>query len=317
MTEIKAKTVTIATHNGAFHADDVMGCAILQTVFPNNKLVRTRDMAIIAQADFAVDVGGEWDDERGRYDHHQKGFSGARADGRVYASAGLVWYSFGLEFIRAIDNNVSNADAEFIKEAIDQDLMQYLDMEDTGAGRAAQGCFGLSALISQLVPGWTEDAHLSRLEADVLRLTRFKEAVSIAQAFLRALVTKKVGQSRAQSIVRRSPRLFDGKVLFISAGGMPWTKVVCNEMPDVLFVVYPDSSDDQCQIRTVPVEADSFKARLDLPAAWAGLRDADLAAVTNVPDAVFCHNGRFIAGARSKEGALEMVRQALEAVSVA
>jgi uncharacterized UPF0160 family protein len=41
------------------------------------------------------------------------------------------------------------------------------------------------------------------------------------------------------------------------------------------------------------------------------LRDAELAAVTGVPDAVFCHNARFIAAAVSFEGALTMARQAL------
>jgi uncharacterized UPF0160 family protein len=64
----------------------------------------------------------------------------------------------------------------------------------------------------------------------------------------------------------------------------------------------------------VPVSAESFDARADLPEAWAGLRDADLAAVTGVPDAGFCHNGRFIAAAKSFEGILEMARQALREV---
>jgi predicted RNase H-like HicB family nuclease len=33
-----------------------------------------------------------------------------------------------------------------------------------------------------------------------------------------------------------------------------------------------------------------------------------------VPDAKFCHNGRFIAAAKSYEGALAMAKQALQAV---
>jgi uncharacterized UPF0160 family protein len=52
-------------------------------------------------------------------------------------------------------------------------------------------------------------------------------------------------------------------------------------------------------------------ARKDLPLAWAGLRGVDLAAVCGVADAVFCHNGRFIAGAGSLEGALRMAELAL------
>lgn len=64
-------------------------------------------------------------------------------------------------------------------------------------------------------------------------------------------------------------------------------------------------------LSTVTAEANTFKARKDLPARWAGLRREELARVTGVPDADFCHNGRFIAAAKSFEGALSMARQAL------
>jgi uncharacterized UPF0160 family protein len=68
-------------------------------------------------------------------------------------------------------------------------------------------------------------------------------------------------------------------------------------------------------IHAVPVSAESFDARADLPASWAGLRDADLAAVTGVPDATFCHNGRFIAAAKSYEGIRALARLALQDVA--
>jgi uncharacterized UPF0160 family protein len=67
-------------------------------------------------------------------------------------------------------------------------------------------------------------------------------------------------------------------------------------------------------LHTVPVSPESFEARADLPEAWAGLRDAELAAVTGVPDAGFCHNGRFIASAKSYEGIRAMAALALKAV---
>ena len=94
--------VCIATHNGTFHADDVFGVAVLMLLHPHAELVRTRDARRIAEADFAVDVGGEWDVARGRFDHHQRGFSGARPNGVVYASAGLVWAAFGVTLVRRL-----------------------------------------------------------------------------------------------------------------------------------------------------------------------------------------------------------------------
>jgi uncharacterized UPF0160 family protein len=92
---------------------------------------------------------------------------------------------------------------------------------------------------------------------------------------------------------------------------MPWTHVVVNEMPEVLLVIYPDSDGAQYQVKTVPVEAGSFKTRLDLPKAWSGLRDQELAAVTGVADSVFCHLNLFIGGARSLDGAIKLAEVAL------
>ena len=66
------RLIRIATHNGSFHADDVFGVAVLMLLHPGAELVRTRDEQVVAAADFAVDVGGEWDPARGRFDHHQR-----------------------------------------------------------------------------------------------------------------------------------------------------------------------------------------------------------------------------------------------------
>jgi uncharacterized UPF0160 family protein len=82
-------------------------------------------------------------------------------------------------------------------------------------------------------------------------------------------------------------------------------------MPGVLFVISHSISEERYMLHAVPSNPETFEARRDLPAAWAGLRDADLAAVTGVPDAQFCHNGLFIAAAKSYEGALQMARLAL------
>jgi uncharacterized UPF0160 family protein len=95
---------------------------------------------------------------------------------------------------------------------------------------------------------------------------------------------------------------------------MPWTQVVRKEMPKILFVISHSLAEQRYMLHTVPISAESFKARADLPEAWAGLRDAELAAVTGVPDASFCHNGRFIAAVKSYEGARAMALLALKSV---
>ena len=56
---------------------------------------------------------------------------------------------------------------------------------------------------------------------------------------------------------------------------------------------------------TIPPEKGSFEQRLPLPEAWSGLQNAELAAVTGVPDAVFVHVRRFVAAAKSREVAID------------
>jgi uncharacterized UPF0160 family protein len=316
---------TIATHSGSFHADDVFGVGVLMGVFPSHTLLRTRNNEKIETADFAVDVGGIWDAETGRFDHHQRSFKGARparlvegeeTAGVGYASAGLVWSEYGGAYVKALASSSGfELDAQALTEiarSIDTSLVQYLDIVDTGQGDVAPGIFGLSALIAQLNTNWMEEQGLDAATKAQLQESRFREAMAITRKLLDRAIIKKVSQLRSMDIVRQAPKLLDGKVLHLQEGGMPWTRVVVDEMPEVMFVIYPDSDGDQYQIKTVPVEPGSFVARMDLPESWAGLRDQELAAVTGVPDSVFCHMNLFIGGAKSLDGAIRLAELALQ-----
>jgi 2-dehydropantoate 2-reductase len=321
---VSTPTTTIATHSGSFHADDVFGVGVLMGVFPSHTLLRTRKQELIDAADFAVDVGGSWDAATGRFDHHQRGFDGARpaqtVDGQTvpgvgYASAGLVWAAHGSAFVTAWASAQGQAlDEPAVQEvvrSIDHSLVQYLDIVDTGQGDVSPGIFGLSSLIAQLNTHWMEEAGMDNATKAALQETRFREAIAITRKFLDHAISKKVGQIRSVQTVRNAPRLLGGRVLHLTEGGMPWTRVVVDEMPEVMFVIYPDSDGDQYQVKTVPVEPGSFTARLDLPKSWSGLRDQELAAVTGVQDSVFCHLNLFIGGARSFEGAVRLAELAL------
>jgi len=51
--------------------------------------------------------------------------------------------------------------------------------------------------------------------------------------------------------------------------------------------------------------------RKGLPETWRGVRGEMLANISGVPDASFCHTSGFIAGAKSKNGVLQMAKIAL------
>ena len=46
----------IVTHNAKFHTDDVFAVATLLVLYPDAKIIRTRDEALVKTADIVVDV---------------------------------------------------------------------------------------------------------------------------------------------------------------------------------------------------------------------------------------------------------------------
>lgn len=325
----RAVTKLIVTHSGTHHADDVFAVAVLAAVFPDHRLVRTRDPAEIARADFTVDVGGVWDARSGRFDHHQRGFDGARvrvdAQGHTvraepYASAGLVWREFGAAYVRLVargmDCSLDEPAVARIAQEVDSALVRYLDLVDNGQDPVAPGIFGLSELLSLLNTDWMEEQGLDAPARARLQQERFREATELVTRLLHAFVRRRIGQVLAADTVRAGQRLLDGRVLYLPEGGMPWTRVVVDEMPEVLLVLMPDSDGGRYQLRTVPDRMGSFRARMDLPQEWSGLRDEQLARASGVADAVFCHTNLFIAVARSFGGALRLAELAVAKANV-
>ncbi|WP_431476227.1 MYG1 family protein [Massilia eburnea] len=313
----------IVTHSGKFHADDAWAVAVLNVLYPGADIIRTRDQAVIDTADFAVDVGGVWEPAAGRFDHHQKGFDAARQTGVPYASAGLVWREYGARCVMALalahtGHQLAEGQAREIAYGIDADVVQYLDLSDVGAAKSAPGSYGLSAVISGYNTNWLDEQRLGYGEqTEAFRLSQFRRAMAVLTDVMVNAVKYRVGALLALAQVRQAEVLEGGKVLFLKNGALPWSQVVRKEMPKVLFVISYSIAEQRHLLHTVPLSSESFDARADLPEAWAGLRDAELAAVTGVPDAGFCHNGRFIASARSYEGIRAMASLALQDVTAA
>lgn len=310
--------MVIVTHGGKFHADDAWAVATLKVLYPDARVVRTRDPALIDKGDFAIDVGGVWDPASGRFDHHQKGFDVTRQSGVPYAAAGLVWREYGARCVRALaqaqtGERLGEDAAQQIAYAVDADIVQYLDLSDVGAAKNAPGGYGLSAIISGYNLSWLDEQRVGYGEAaESYRLEQFMRAVALLADIMANAVKYRIGALFALEQVRQGEVLEGGRLLFLKNAALPWSAVVRKEMPKVLFVISYSLGEQRYLIHTVPVSPDSFEARADLPRAWAGLRDAELAAVTGVADATFCHNGRFIAAARSYEGIMAMARQALK-----
>ena len=284
--------LTIATHNGNFHADDVFSIAALKHVFPSFKLVRTRDLDVIAKADIVLDVGGEYDADAGRFDHHQRGGAGERENGIPYSSFGLIWQKYGLEIC---DGN------QKVANAIDAGLVSTIDADDCGYGERAEG-ISLSRTISMFNPSWQEESDFD---------AGFNEAVEFASRLLTRFIASANGGISAKSIVSKAIEDAEDPRVIVLEKYIPWKKTILKQSEEALYVLYP-SQTGQWRIQTVPVEQGSFDNRKPLPKKWAGLSGAELKEATGIDDAMFCHNGLFIAGAESFESTMKMAAIALE-----
>ncbi len=284
---------TIATHNGNFHADDVFSIAAFKSIFPSFKLIRTRDLEVIAKTDIVIDVGGEYDPESDRFDHHQRGGAGERENGIPYSSFGLIWQKYGLEICEG-NQDVANS--------VDAGLVSTIDAIDCGHVDGVSEGISLSQTISMFNPTWQEDSHFD---------TCFDEAVDFASCVLKRFIASANGGISAKVIVAKAIDNADDPRVIVLEKYTPWKRTVHALSKKALYMVYP-SQTGQWRIQTVPVELGSFEDRKPLPKPWAGLSDKELQEVTGIDDAMFCHNGLFIAGAESFESTMKMASIALK-----
>jgi len=284
--------ITVATHNGNFHADDVFSIAALKSIIPSFKLIRTRDVELISQADIVIDVGGEYNADAGRFDHHQRGGAGERENGIPYSSFGLIWQKYGVEICKG---------DEVIANAVDSALVSIIDAIDCGQVEGVYNGISLSQTIGMFNPTWQEDGDFDSC---------FNEAVEFAARILSRFIASAEGENNAKEIVAKAVESANDPRLIVLEKFTPWKEVVHALSDEALFIIYPSS--DRWIIHTVPAELGSFQDRKPLPKQWAGLSDNELQNITGIADAMFCHNNLFIAGAASIESINKMAAIALQ-----
>ncbi len=295
-----AEPLRVGTHSGSFHADEVFALATLRLAHGAIGIIRTRDAEALALCDLRVDVGRKYDPKTGDFDHHQ-GDAGERPNGIRYASFGLVWRQYGAEL----------CGSEAIAEEIDQTLVAPIDAGDNGQELIEPVFDGVSPyhlgrLIGSFGPQWDDP------DREAAEQQGFGEALMLADGILRREIAGAQAKARAVGLVRSAidaSKQGDPRIIEFDRG-LPWKAVVMAEAPDALVVIYPREKD--WGVQAVPADTGAFDNRKDFPEAWAGLEGEELQTVTGVPDATFCHIGRFMAVAGSREGALALAKLAVD-----
>jgi uncharacterized UPF0160 family protein len=294
----------LVTHSGGFHADELLSSVILTRLFPDAEIVRSRAPEWITPAPDRIiyDVGGAYDAEINIFDHHQRG-APLRDDGQPYSSFGLIWKHFGRDYIASFD--VPAEHIERVHASVDGNLVLPIDLVDNGATSPSGPLAGLS--LSSLLETLKPDFDDRDAEADQ---QAFHKALVIARSFVEAAVARSAAKLRAESVVQKAIEATGpGRVLELPMG-MPFRAAIVKAGADhLLFVVHPRDK-DWC-LTGIRRSEEGFELRADLPAAWAGLTNHDLEVASGVEGATFCHNGRFIAAAKTRDAALAMAEIAV------
>ena len=308
-------TLTLATHSGKFHCDEVFGYAVLRLALGlhapgrDHTLLRTRKPELIEAADIVFDVGTVFDTAAQRFDHHQRG-APLRPDGTPFSAAGLLWQVYGERAVAAMLPPDAAAFAPAIAAELDGKLIRRIDEIDNGvsaAGPVVDDSMNFSALVGDFNPAWDDPANAGPNSGDAA----FGQASAFAETVLRHKVEALRGRHAAEAIVVASYGAGADPRILVLEKGMPWKGAVFAHDLPVIYCVSP-ASNGNWMLDTMPPEPKSFAQRMPLPEAWAGLQAAELAAVCGVPDAVFVHVRRFVGGAASREGAVTMAQRALE-----
>ncbi|MGE4328401.1 MAG: MYG1 family protein [Pseudodonghicola sp.] len=300
-------TIThLITHSGGFHADELLSSVILTRLFPDAALVRSRDAAWITPGAGKIiyDVGRAYDAEAGIFDHHQRP-NPLRDDEQPYSSFGLIWRHYGHDYLRAM--SVPEQDLDDIHHSFDRGFVLPVDLLDNGAlePAAAGPLAGLTlpALLETLKPSF--DTRGPEVDDQA-----FAAALPVARAFVEAAINGRAAKRRAEAMVMTAIEAAGASPVLELPMGMPFRSAIEKAGADhLLFVVHPRDSD--WALTTIRKSGDSFESRADLPAAWAGLTDAELEAACGVKGAKFCHNARFIAVAGTRDAALRMAELAV------
>jgi len=141
----KEDNLTIQTHNGKIHSNEVASVALLVNYFGRKDKVTTviRSRNLNPHSDILVDIGEIYDHGSLKYDHHGSDFSEFWKNSEVpLSSTGLIWRHYGKEMIEMYlsenneeydySENYTDDIIEELKDIIYHNIFLEIDAHDNG-----------------------------------------------------------------------------------------------------------------------------------------------------------------------------------------
>lgn len=315
------------------------------------ELVRTRDLDELDKCDIVVDVSGKYDGVK-FFDHHQREFDGVLGNGfnTKLSSAGLVYKHFGHQVIAAILKEDENA--LVVQESykhVYKNFVEAIDANDNGISvydsavidgingdntipynlteRFISSNITLPSAVSRMNPMDYEFKASELTENQVYDMKFNKASQFIGSTFVDMVMAagkgwypskEKMEKVFSNALESDTPRIlvldegcnwkshfFEIEKRLVSQG-----KISGTDDTKPLYIIFPGG--DSWRVQAIGVSPGSFVSRKALPEPWRGVRDEALSKISGIEGGVFVHAGGFIGGNKTKEGALEMAKKAIE-----
>lgn len=301
MSIFKKKKICV-THDGVFHTDDIFASAVISILENGNiKIIRTRDKEIFQKADYLYDVGGEYNPEKNRFDHHQKGGAGVRDNGIPYASFGLVWKKFGPKICGDIE----------IAKRIDNKIIMLIDCYDNGLSILTPKYkntfpYTIEDFFKINFPTWKENEK----KINKIFNNEVERAIFLLKREIKIAKDDIEGEKIIEDICLKSE---DKKIIVLDINLPRYLyQNFLSRYIEPIYIILPSKNNDNWKIEAIRKNEETMESRKPFPKNWRGeLNKEKLSEISGIEDIEFCHNSGFLCETKTKEGALALAEKAL------
>lgn len=285
----KTDVITLVTHKGKFHSDDVMATAILKILFEEKLKFKTNLVRTFTPKEDGYDDNTPntivYDIGLGQYDHHQVGedakhcirvdeftdeFGKKHTEVKKYAAVGLIWNEIGVSWI-----------GEKYAPVIYDNIIRFVDDHDNGNGHNP-----LSTFISMMNPNILSPT-------DEMFKNSFDRAVNLCMNFFRETIAHYSFIQKCERALVLAAANSDGACL-VTEDYYPGADDICRER-GIPFYVYPNQRGGWC-FKTICPDPKNMSVHLvDIPdevRTWTGV--------------TFLHPSCFLGSADTKKRAIEI-----------
>jgi len=291
----------LVTHGGGFHVDDLFASSAFYLLHKGNvKIKRIKRGELVSGADYVYDVGGVYDREDNKFDHHQKG-APVRENGIPYSSFGLVWEKYGVL--------ICGGD-EAVADRIEKRIVIPVDADDNGVliWKPVFEEFRPYQFVDYLMtekPSWLEN----KKNIDIIFKKLTKKIASVLKREIKVARDDVLGERIIKEAYNKSQ---DKRVIFLERDLPRYLyQEVLSSLKEPLFVIMP-TSDNQWKVEAVRKDSSCLESRKPFPVEWRGLLDQNkLEELTGIMGVVFCHPSGFLVSCLSRESAIKLTNKAI------